>query len=478
MRPTLHGPVGLALAACLLASVPASSQTLRDGRAAEPQRTVPTGQPQVQLSFAPVVRNAVGSVVNVYGARVEKNPRMAQMDEFFRRFFGERGPSMAPERTQRSLGSGVIVDSSGLVVTNNHVIASMTEVKVALHDRREVEAEILLRDPRTDLAVLRLKGKGTYRAIDLGDPDELQVGDLVLAIGNPFGVGQTVTQGIVSGLARTNIGVSDYGYFIQTDASINPGNSGGALVDMAGRLVGINSAIYSQSGGSVGIGFAIPSNMVRAVVASAKAGAKAMQRPYLGATLQKVSADLAEGLGIDPPTGALVASVRSGGPAEQAGLRTGDVILEVDGRIVDDPDAFGWRFALKGVTGETPVKVNRRGKSEVLTIKLGPPPEVPARDPISPRGRTPFTGMTLVNLSPAVSDEMHLDLQEGVVVSEVEDGTTAERLGFRKGDVIVAINGDRIRTTRELDRIVRDGARGWEVSIRRAGQVLTSVFGG
>lgn len=450
----------------------AQAQTLKGERAA------PTSPAQVQLSFAPVVRAVVGSVVNVYGARVERNPRMAQMDEFFRRFFGEGGPGLPPERVQRSLGSGVIIDDSGLVVTNHHVIANMTEVKVALHDRREVEAEIILRDPRTDLAVLRLKGKGPYRAIALGDPDEVQVGDIVLAVGNPFGVGQTVTQGIVSGLARTNVGVSDYGYFIQTDASINPGNSGGALVDMAGRLVGINSAIYSQSGGSIGIGFAIPSNMVKAVVASARSGASAMQRPYLGASLQKVSADIADGLGIDPPAGALVASVRPGSPAEAAGLRTGDVILEVDGRAVDDPDAFGWRFALHGISGEVPLTVNRRGKRQMLSIKLGPPPEIPARDPVSPKGRVPFAGATLVNLSPAVSDELHIEQQEGVIVLAIEEGSVADRLGFQKGDVVVQINGERIETTRAFETVIRAGARTWEVSIKRGGQVLTTVFGG
>jgi Do/DeqQ family serine protease len=464
--------VSIVLAALLLGAPPALSQTLKG------ERATPTSTVQVQLSFAPVVRSVAGSVVNVYGARVERNPRMAQMDEFFRRFFGDRAPGTAPERTQRSLGSGVIVDDSGLVVTNHHVIDNMTEVKVALHDRREVEAEIILRDPRTDLAVLRLKGKGNYKAIDLGDPDELQVGDIVLAIGNPFGVGQTVTQGIVSGLARTNIGVSDYGYFIQTDASINPGNSGGALVDMAGRLVGINSAIYSQSGGSVGIGFAIPANMVRAVVASAKAGSKAMQRPYLGASLQKVSPDIADGLGIDPPAGALVASVRKDGPAERGGLRTGDVILDVRGRPVDDPDAFGWRFALEGTKGDVPVGVNRRGKRETVTIKLGPPPEIPAREPVTPKGRVPFAGATLVNLSPAVADEMHLEIQDGVAVEAIEDGSAADRLGFQKADVILQVNGERIETTKDFDRLLRSGARSWEVSIKRAGQVLTTVFGG
>src|SRR3954453_18366030 len=302
-------------------------------------RAVPESRPQVQLSFAPVVKQVAPAVVNVYGARVDKRRRNANADEFFRRFFGDGTPGVPEDRGQRSLGSGVVVDGSGLVVTNHHVIENMTEVKVAFADRREFEAEIVLRDPRTDLAVLRMKGASRLQPLPIGDSEGLEVGDLVLAIGNPFGVGQTVTQGIVSALARTHIGAADYGFFIQTDAAINPGNSGGALVDMSGRLVGINSAIFSQSGGSVGIGFAIPSCMVRAVVEAAKSGNKIVRRPWLGASLQAVSQDIAEGIGLARPTGALVASVQDRGPARDAGLKRGDVVVEVDGRPVDDPES-------------------------------------------------------------------------------------------------------------------------------------------
>ena len=447
------------------------------GAAAAEPRAVPAGRAQVQLSFAPVVKAAAPAVVNVYGARTEKPRRSAGMDEFFRRFFGD-SPEMPRDRVQRSLGSGVVVDATGLVVTNHHVIENMTEVKVALSDGREIEADILLRDPRTDLAVLRLRTTAGLRPIELGDSDALEVGDIVLAIGNPFGVGQTVTQGIVSGLARTNVGVSDYGYFIQTDAAINPGNSGGALIDMAGRLVGINSAIFSQSGGSVGIGFAIPAEMVRNVVASARSGSKSVKRPWLGASLQRVGADLADGLGLERPSGALVAEIRPNSPAEAGGLRRGDVIVEVDGRAVDDPDAFGWRFALKGTQGEVPVTINRGGKRQVVALRLQLPPELPARDPVSPRGRSPFSGATIVNLSPAVIDELRVEVFSGVAVDAVEDGSIAERVGLKKGDVIVSVNGDRIATTRDVNRYTREGAFGWEVTIQRGSQVLTSVFRG
>src|ERR671921_1195225 len=270
------------------------------GAQAQTQRVVPESRAQVQLSFAPIVRQTTGAVVNVYASRSERRQNAA-MEDFFRRFFGENAPGVPPGRSQSSLGSGVIVDPSGLVITNNHVIENMNEVKVALADRREFEADILLRDSRTDIAVLKLKDATNLQAIELGDSEALQVGDLVLAIGNPFGVGQTVTQGIVSALARTQVGISDYQFFIQTDAAINPGNSGGALVDMQGRLVGVNTAIFSRSGGSHGIGFAIPSTMVRGVIDSARGGSRTVRRPWLGARLQGVDGDIASSIGLERP---------------------------------------------------------------------------------------------------------------------------------------------------------------------------------
>ena len=250
---------------------------------AETAPKVPPQSPsQVRLSFAPVVKKVTPAVVNVYASRVETAARNPLFDDpIFRRFFGGGGDD---SRVSKALGSGVIVDPSGLIVTNYHVIENMTQVKVALSDRREFEAEIVLRDPRTDLAVLRLKGGKDFPVLELGDSDALEVGDFVIAVGDPFGVGQTVTQGIVSALARTQVGISDYGFFIQTDAAINPGNSGGALVDLDGKLVGINSAIYSRSGGSIGIGFAIPVNMVKSVISAPLHGGATVKRPWLGAT--------------------------------------------------------------------------------------------------------------------------------------------------------------------------------------------------
>ncbi len=265
------------------------------------------------------------AVVNVYAAKVVQNRNPFLDDPIFRRFFGLQGGQQ--EQMQRSLGSGVMVDPSGLVVTNVHVIEGADEVKVSLSDKREFEAEIILKDKRSDLAVLRLKDvREKFPTLDFANSDELLVGDVVLAIGNPFGVGQTVTQGIISALARTQVGITDYQFFIQTDAAINPGNSGGALVDMIGRLAGINTAIYSRSGGSQGIGFAIPANMVRVVVASAKGGGKAVKRPWLGAKLQVVTPEIAESMGLRSPSGALVANVVANSPAGRAGLKSSDLI--------------------------------------------------------------------------------------------------------------------------------------------------------
>lgn len=455
-----------AAVSCFLVLTPAMAQT----------RVVPESHEQVQLSFAPVVRQVSPAVVNVYGTRVERQQNMP-MDDFFRRFFGDAGPGMPREWVQRSLGSGVVVDSSGLVVTNHHVIEGMTEVKVALADRREYEAAIILRDPRSDLAVLKIKDAKDLHVLSLGDADGLQVGDIVLAIGNPFGVGQTVTQGIVSALARTQVGVSDYQFFIQTDAAINPGNSGGALINMQGELVGINTAIFSRSGGSIGIGFAIPSAMVRAVVQTAKNGGKSVRRPWLGAKLQVVTQEVAEAMGLDRPSGALVVQVSQASPAEKAGLQRGDIISDVDGNAIDDIEAFGYRFALKGIEGEAKLTMLRGKERLIKTIKLAPPPELPSRDTVSLKGKSPLSGATAVNLSPAVAEEMNMDtVQVGVILSEVEASTLASRVGFQKGDIVVALNGEPVKSSKELERMVSQNARVWEIVINRGGRVFTTVL--
>ncbi len=382
-------------------------------------------------------------------------------------------------RVAKALGSGVIVDSSGLVVTNYHVIEGMTEVKVALSDKREFEAEIVLRDPRTDLAVLRLKGGKNFPVLELGDSDALEVGDFVIAIGNPFGVGQTVTQGIVSALARTESGISDYGFFIQTDAAINPGNSGGALVDLDGKLVGINSAIYSRTGGSIGIGFAIPVNMVKGVVAAALQGGATVRRPWLGATLQSLTKDIADNLGIDRPTGALVVTVAAKGPAVDAGLKRGDVITAIDGQSVDDAESVGFRLGVKPLGGAANVSILRDGRSSTLSLKLAAAPEIPPRDTLTIRSRSPFEGAEVMNMSPAVAEELSLEgASEGVVVASVGNGSTAAQVGVQKGDMIVAVNGQKIATTRDLDKICAERSRLWDLTIQRGGETIRTRLGG
>ncbi len=301
----------------------------------------------------------------------------------------------------------------------------------------------------------------------------------MLAIGNPFGVGQTVTQGIVSALARTQVGVGDAQSFIQTDAAINPGNSGGALVDMQGRLIGINTAIFSRSGGSHGIGFAIPAAMVRVVVDSAKAGATTVRRPWFGARLQALTADVADGLGLDRPAGSVVASVVEKGPAAEAGLRRSDVILAVDGIGVDDPEAFGYRFATRPLGGTASLSVLRGGRKLVLPVKLVPAPETRPREPVTISARSPLVGATVMNLSPALAEELSIDAgTEGVVVAELEEGSAAARVGFRKGDIIVALNGERITSSKDLQEAVKERKRAWEITVSRGGQTITSVFPG
>jgi len=439
-------------------------------------RRVPASQNELRLSYAPIVQRVTPAVVNVYAAKVVQNHNPLLDDPIFRRFFGV--PGQQPEQMQRSLGSGVMVDPSGLVVTNNHVIEGADQVKVSLADKREFEAEIVLKDTRTDLAVLRLKNvKERFPTLDFANSDSLQVGDVVLAVGNPFGVGQTVTHGIVSALARTQVGITDYQFFIQTDAAINPGNSGGALVDMTGKLVGINTAIFSRSGGSQGIGFAIPANMVRVVVASAERGGKAVKRPWLGARLQAVTPEIAETLGLARPTGALVVKVVPGSPAERGGLKLSDLIIGVDGQSVDDPNGFGYRFATRPLGGTAQVEVQRGGKVVKLAIPLEEAPDT-NRNEIVITSRSPFQGARVANISPAVADELQLDSNDGVVITELADDGTAANVGFKKGDVILAVNGVKINDTEELQRVARERSRLWRITVMRGGQQIQVTLGG
>jgi Do/DeqQ family serine protease len=466
--------------ACLLGAAVLLAASSSDVNAQ--QRAVPESDIAIKQSFAPVVKRAAPAVVNVYVRhRIEQMVSPFFDDPFFGRLFGERF-GVPQERIQNSLGSGVLVNAEGVVVTNNHVVqgSGEAEIKVALADGREFSAKVILKDEQTDLAVLRLDGNGTaFPSIGFADSDTLEVGDLVLAIGDPFGVGQTVTSGIVSALARTKIGISDYQFFIQTDAAINPGNSGGALVDMDGQLIGVNTAIFSKSGGSHGIGFAIPSNMVRLVVQSALKGGKVV-RPWFGAALQPVSSDIAESLGMDRPTGALVTSLHDKGPAALAGLRVGDVVVSVDDKAVQDPEALQYRFVTKGVGGTAELGVFRKGKRLKATIALMAPVEDPPRDTRELKGRHPLSGCKVANLSPAVAQEIGVedDSKQGVVVLEVAPGSTAARLGIKGGDVIVGINNENVDTVAKLAAALEGTGGAWRLALERGGKVFNLAIQG
>ena len=446
------------------------------------ERVVPESQVAIKQSFAPVVKKAAPAVVNVYVQhRVEQTASPFLDDPFFRQFFGDSF-GIPRERIENSLGSGVLASPDGVVVTNNHVIqgSGEAEITVALSDGREFPAKVILKDDQSDLAVLRLDAKGVqFPSIVFADSDSLEVGDLVLAIGDPFGVGQTVTSGIVSALARTQVGISDYQFFIQTDAAINPGNSGGALVDMDGKLVGINTAIFSRSGGSHGIGFAIPSNMVRLVVQAALKGGK-VQRPWLGASLQPVTPDIAESLGLAAPSGALVSNVRANGPAARAGLQAGDVVVGVDDKPVQDPHAFQYRFVTKGIGGQANLSVLRKGQKLTTTIALIAPVEDPPRDARDLGGHHPLTGCKIANLSPAVAQELGIDddSRMGVVVLDVKDKTPAARIGVKRGDIVVAVNNEKVKSVAQLVSVLDLAGGGWRLSVERDGKVYNLAIQG
>lgn len=444
---------------------------------------IPSSETDIKLSFAPIVRAAAPAVVNVYVSHKEVQTQFRSPllnDPVFRHFFGDKlGRNRS--RMKNSLGSGVILRSNGIVVTNFHVIkgGENGEIKVALQDKREFIASIILKDEQTDLAVLKINNdqEEQFPFLEFEDSDALNVGDLVLAIGNPFGVGQTVTSGIVSALARTRVGASDFQSFIQTDAAINPGNSGGALIDMHGRLVGINTAIYSRSGGSNGIGFAIPSNMVRLIVRSALEGTK-VARPWFGAKLQPLTSDIANSIGLDRPSGALISRIYDASPAKIAGLKNGDVILKIETHDVDDPRSFHYRFATMGTKGRAKLTLYRRGKIFEKEITLIKAPFTPAPNKILIRGRNPFSGSKVANLSPGLSEELDIDDVSGVVIFDVAQRSFASSVGFRPNDIILSLNNTPVLSVDELSASVSVNHRLWRIEIKRANRILRLVLPG
>ena len=445
--------------------------------AAAEERVVPQSRTEMQLSFAPLVKQVEHSVVNVYAERVVEHRSLFDGDPFFEQFFGQQMPNRTEKQT--SLGSGVIVGAKGYVVTNNHVIEGASDIKIALVDGREYESTVVLKDERVDLAVLKIKSDIEFTALPLGDSDAVEVGDLVLAIGNPFGVGQTVTSGIVSALARNQVRSGDFGFFIQTDAAINPGNSGGGLINMNGELIGINTAIFSRGGGSNGVGFAIPANLVKTFVTSAENGSATFDRPYVGATFDPVTSEVAEALGLEKARGALISQVQPGSPAEKAGMKPGEVVTAVNGIPVEHPDALGYRLTTVGIGGTAGITVIDNGKKEELTLSLDRAPETTPRDERLIEGRNPFAGAVVANLSPRISEEMRMPASQataGVVVTEVNRGSPAARIGLKPRDIIVELNGTAVSDTEALASLVDENPAFWRVEIERDGQRIRQFF--
>ena len=445
------------------------------------KREVPSELKQIRLSFAPLVKKTAPAVVNIFTQKkLETRRKFPSLfnDPFFRRFFdGQLGLQLnKPQTHQNSLGSGVIVTANGMIVSNRHVIQGADEIQVILADRREFFAQVLLTDPKTDLAVLKIKtGDGAFPFIDIQDSDDLQVGDLVLAIGNPFGVGQTVTSGIVSALARTKIGDSDLNSYIQTDAAINPGNSGGALVSMNGRLVGVNTAIYSKSGGSHGIGFAIPSNMVRAVIRGLSPGGNLL-RPWLGATGQSISQEIANSLGLKRPTGVLINAVYATSAASEAGVSVGDVILAVNGHEVNDSVGLRHRIAMLPVGDSAVIRVWRNGRTRAVQLSLKPPPDKPDKNETEMRGDQPLSGALVGNMSPALAEKLGVDpFVTGVFIFKIIRGSPAARLGFRPRDYIRIVNSQDISNVSDLEQIMSKATNQWRIGILRNGKTRNLV---
>ena len=464
--------VCLVVALVVLVAYPASAE-----------KRLPQGQAEISLSFAPLVKQTAPAVVNIYTRKTVRTRAYSPLfnDPFFRRFFGEGlgggVPGKTRKRVKNSLGSGVIVRSDGLVITNHHVIEGADDITVILADRREYEAQLVGSDERTDLAVLRIDPEGQKLPfLEFQDSDEAEVGDLVLAIGNPFGVGQTVTSGIISAIARANTGISNINSFIQTDASINPGNSGGALVSMDGKLLGVNTAIFTRSGGSNGIGFAIPANMVRSVI-SGLANGQRLVRPWFGAEGQGVTHDIASSLGLDRPGGVLINRIYKNGPADKAGINVGDVVLKVNGKTINDGHDLRYRIATLELESRANIVLWRKNKSKKVFMRVAAPPEKPSRQETLLTGHHPFAGAKIANLSPALADELGLDMmEEGVIILGLKRGDTASRLGFQPGDILVSINDKPLPSVSKVRQALMKNSNNWKVSIRRNGKTLSMVF--
>lgn len=443
---------------------------------------VPQSRAQVNLTFAPVVKQAAPAVVNIYTQRsVQQRVNPMFDDPMFRQFFGgSLMPGLSRQRMESSLGSGVILRPDGLIVTSNHVISGADQIRVVLNDKREFDASVVTVDEHSDLALLRVDTRGEKLPyIELRDSDQVDIGDLVLAIGNPFGVGQSVTSGIVSAITHRAVQGSDLDYFIQTDAAINPGNSGGALVAMDGRLIGINSSIYTKNGGSMGIGFAVPSNVVRVVMNAVDHGQKSIVRPWIGIEGQAVTAELATGLGMAQPAGVVVNRIHPSSPAAKAGVSAGDVILALNQKPVDDVESFRYRLTTASVGAPVEFTLLRKGQKMATTVRLSAPPEDPPRQKTVVHGANPLSGAEIENISPAVSEELGLHgVESGVIVSDIKGAGPAANIGLQPGDILLSINGAKVADVNTALAATRDPAAGWRIVFQRGEEKLTIMLGG
>jgi serine protease Do len=432
------------------------------GRAVnEPERPKPPAIAETEQTFVSISKTVTPAVVNISTTRVVKGEEGQSSpfdDPFFRRFFGEEPRRQGPrERKAQSLGSGVIVDPNGLIITNNHVVEKSDEIKVLLADKREFKGKLVGTDPKSDLALVRIDAKN-LPTVPWGDSSKLQVGEYVLAIGNPFGLNQTVTMGIVSAIGRANVGITDYEDFIQTDAAINPGNSGGAMVNTHGELVGINTAIFSQSGGYMGIGFAVPSNMARSVTDSLVKSGKVI-RGWLGVSIQEITPALAKEFGLKEAKGALVSDVLSGSPAEKAGFKRGDVIVEFMGQPIESSTQLRNLVARTAVGAKGKVKVVRENKEKELEVTIEEQPKDVAKSgPKEPDAAEPsmrLSGVEVRNVTPEMAKQLDLARgAKGVVITRLDPGSAAEEAGLQRGDLIMEINRKPISNTDDYERIL------------------------
>jgi serine protease Do len=419
-----------------------------------------------QSNFVPVVKAVMPAVVNISTTRVVHGRDIQQMspffnDPFFRQFFGDQFPQGQPmprDQRENSLGSGVIVDANGYIMTNNHVVDKADEIKVMLGDKREFIGKVVGTDPKTDIAVIRIKAKD-LPTVPWGDSDKLEVGEYVLAMGNPFGLNQTVTMGIVSAVGRANVGIADYEDFIQTDAAINPGNSGGALVNTRGELMGINTAIFSRSGGYMGVGFAVPSNMVRKVMQSLIDKGKVV-RGWLGVSIQELTPELAKNFGVADAKGALVGEVVKDSPASRAGFIAGDVIVAMDGKSIDSPTSLRNRVADLAVGKDVTIRVIRDQKPAELKVKIAEQPadleQADAGDSGGQAGgNTALAGVEVQAITPDIARQLGIPGDSGgVVVSGVDAASPAAAAGVRRGDIIAEVNRAPVRKLGDYQRIV------------------------